>query len=156
MQGLAEEDNPSGSAYTERFYTGRSQTWVEESIDLTPYAGQVIQLRFEYITDLILTFGGLALDNIAIPEIGFYDDAETLAEGWTAEGFTRATGYVPQSWHLQVVTYENRVPVVQQLSLNEDQTLSLTLDEFEHPVLIVAASAPFTLQPAHYRLDIKN
>jgi hypothetical protein len=156
MQGLAEEDNPSGSAYTERFYTGRSQTWVEESIDLTPYAGQVIQLRFEYITDLILTFGGLALDNIAIPEIGFYDDAETPVEGWTAEGFTRAAGYVPQSWHLQLVTYENDVPVVQLLPLNEDQTLSLTLDETQHPVLIVAASAPFTLQPAHYRLDIKN
>lgn len=156
MQGLAEEDNPAGSAYTERFYTGRSQTWVEESIDLTPYAGQVIQLRFEYITDLILTFGGLALDNIAIPEIGFYDDAETLADGWTAEGFTRATGYVPQSWHLQLVTYENNVPVVELLPLNEDQTLSLTIDEAERPILIVAASAPFTLEPAHYRLDIKN
>jgi hypothetical protein len=156
MQGLATEDNPSGSAYTDRFYTGRTQTWVEESIDLTPYAGQVIQLRFEYITDLILTFGGLALDNIAIPEISFYDDAETLAEGWTAEGFVRATGYLPQSWHLQLVTYENDVPVVEMLSLNADQTLELTIDEKERPLLIVAASAPFTLEPAHYRLSIQN
>ncbi|MEJ2749243.1 MAG: immune inhibitor A, partial [Anaerolineae bacterium] len=156
MQGLAPEDNPSGSALADRFYTGRTQAWVEESIDLTPYAGQVIQLRFEYVTDLILTYGGLALDNIAIPEIGFYDDAETLANGWTAEGFTRATGYVPESWHLQLVTYENDVPVVEPLSLNEDQTLSLTLDEAQRPILIVSASAPFTLQPAYYRLDIKN
>ncbi len=156
MQGLVEEDNPSGSAYTDRFYTGRTQTWVQESIDLTPYAGQVIQLRFEYVTDLILTFGGLALDNIAIPEIGFYDDAETLADGWMAEGFTRAAGYMPQSWHLQLVTYENDVPVVEMLSLNADQTLSLTINEKEQPILIVAASAPFTLEPAHYRLDIKN
>ena len=103
-----------------------------------------------------MTYGGLALDNIAIPEIGFYDDAETLANGWTAEGFTRATGYVPESWHLQLVTYENDVPVVEPLSLNEDQTLSLTLDEAQRPILIVSASAPFTLQPAYYRLDIKN
>ena len=156
MQGLLEEDNPSSSAYTERFYTGRTQSWVEESIDLTPYAGQVIQLRFEYITDLILTFGGLVLDNIAIPEIGFYDDAETLADGWTAEGFTRATSYMPQSWHLQLVTYEKNVPVVEMLPLNADQTLSLTIDDGERPLLIVAASAPFTLEPAHYRLDIEN
>lgn len=156
MQGLAEEDNPSGSAYTDRFYTGRTQTWVQESIDLTPYAGQVIQLRFEYITDLILTFGGLALDNIAIPEIGFYDDSESLAEGWTAEGFVRATGYLPQSWHLQLVTYENDVPVVEILSLNDDQTLELTVNEKERPILIIAASAPFTLEPAHYRLSIQN
>jgi hypothetical protein len=96
------------------------------------------------------------LDNIAIPEIGFYDDAETLADGWTAEGFTRATGYMPQSWHLQLVTYENDVPVVEILPLNEDQTLSLTIEERERPILIVAASAPFTLEPAHYRLDIQN
>lgn len=156
MHGLEPEDNPAGSAYTERFYSRRTQAWVEERIDLTPYAGQVIQLRFEYITDLILTFGGLALDNIAIPEIGFYDDAETLADGWTAEGFTRATGYMPQSWHLQLVTYENDVPVVELLPLNGDQTLSLTIDEGEQSILIVAASAPFTLEPAHYRLDIKN
>ncbi len=156
MQGLAPEDNPSGSAYTDRFYTGRTQTWIQESIDLTPYAGQVIQLRFEYITDLILTFGGLAVDNIAIPEIGFYDDAETLADGWTAEGFTRAAATMPESWHLQLVTYENDVPVVEMLALNDDQTLSLTIDEAEAPILIVAASAPFTLEPAHYRLDIQN
>ncbi len=156
MQGLAEEDNPSGSAYTNRFYTGRTQAWFEENIDLTPYAGQIIQLRFEYITDLILTFGGIALDNIAIPEINFYDDAETLADGWTAEGFTRATAYLPQSWHVQLVTYENKVPMVELLALNDDQTLSLTIDEAQRPILIIAASAPFTLEPAHYRLDIKN
>ncbi|MCP4425227.1 MAG: hypothetical protein GY803_12090 [Chloroflexi bacterium] len=156
MQGLAPEDNPSGSAYADRFYTGRAQTWVEESIDLSPYAGQIVQLRFEYVTDLILTYGGLALDNIAIPEIGFYDDVETLADGWTAEGFVRANAYMPQTWHLQLVTYENDAPAVEMLSLNDDQTLSLTIDEAQRPILIVAASAPFTLEPAHYRLDIKH
>jgi hypothetical protein len=57
---------------------------------------------------------------------------------------------------LQLVTYENDVPVVEMLSLNADQTLELTIDEKERPLLIVAASAPFTLEPAHYRLSIQN
>ena len=154
MQGLAPEDNPSGSAYSERFYTGRTQTWVEESIDLSQFAGQIIQLRFEYITDLILTFGGLALDNIAIPEIGFYDDAESLAGGWTAEGFTRAAAYLPQTWHLQLVTFQDGVPVVETVSLADDQTLTVTAAG-ERPILIIAATAPMTLEPAHYKLTFE-
>ena len=154
MQGLAPEDNPSDSAFTERFYTGRTQTWIEERVDLSPYAGQVIQIRFEYVTDLILTFGGLALDNIAIPEIGFYDSAETLAPGWTAEGFTRAAAYLPQTWHLQLITFDAGAPAVETLTLAGDQMLSLTLDEAERPLLIIAATAPYTLEPAHYRLTL--
>ncbi len=154
MQGLAPEDNPSGSAYTERFYTGRTQTWVEETIDLSQYAGQVIQLRFEYITDPILTYGGLALDNIAIPEIGFYDDAETLADGWTAAGFSRAAAYMPQTWHLQLVTFQDGVPTPETISLADDQTVTFTAVG-ERPILIIAAAAPMTLEPAHYKLTFE-
>ncbi len=153
MQGLATEDDPSDNAYADRFYTGRRQTWVEEQVDLSQFAGQIIQLRFEYVTDLILTYGGLALDNIAIPEIGFYDDAETAVTGWQAEGFIRAAAAMPQPWHLQLITYENGVPVVETLPLNADQTLTFTVNENQKAILIIAAAAPFTLEPAHYRLD---
>lgn len=154
MQGLAPEDNPADTAYTERFYTGRTQTWVEEKVDLSPYAGKQIQLRFEYVTDLILTFGGLALDNIAIPEIGFYDDGETLMAGWTAEGFTRATAYLPQAWHLQLITFIGEQPTAESVALNENQAATINLNETERAILVVAASAPFTLEPAHYRLNV--
>lgn len=160
MQGLDPADNPSGSALTERFYTGRSEEWVQETADLTPYAGQIIQLRFEYVTDPILTFGGFALDNISIPEIGFYDSAETLAEGWVAEGFTRTTGYLPQTWHVQLITFPGGVPTVQQLPLNADQTVSYTFDGAEsgekRPILIIAATAPMTLEKAHYQLTVSS
>ncbi len=121
MDGEAFEDNPSGSALAERFYTGRGRDWMPETIDLTPYAGQEIQLRFEYVTDPILTFGGLALDNIAIPEIDFYDDAET-DRGWTAEGFVRGTGYVPQPWFIQLITFEDGAPVVTRIPVEADNT----------------------------------
>ncbi|VAW33383.1 hypothetical protein MNBD_CHLOROFLEXI01-2713, partial [hydrothermal vent metagenome] len=65
MQGAAFEDDPSDVAYTDQFYTGESGQWVKETADLTPFAGQVIQIRFEYVTDPILTFGGIAFDDIA-------------------------------------------------------------------------------------------
>lgn len=159
MQGQNAADNPAGSALTERFYSRRVGAWVDERVDLTAYAGKEILLRFEYVTDPVLTYGGFAVDNIAIPEIGFFDDAETAVDGWTAEGFTRAAAYLPQQWHLQLITYENGVPSVQQLALNDDQSLTLTVDgraAGQRPILIVAATAPQTLAPAHYELTISD
>ncbi|MEZ4594154.1 MAG: immune inhibitor A [Chloroflexota bacterium] len=157
MQGQAVSDDPADAAYTDRFYTDRSSGWVQESIDLSAYAGQTVQLRFEYVTDPILTFGGIAFDNIAIPEIGFYDGAET-DEGWLAEGFVRATGHIPQRWHVLLVTYENETPTVREVALAADNTatvdFSLASAGGKRPFLIVAATSPMTLEPGHYQFEL--
>ena len=156
MQGLVEADNPAGKALTDRFYTGQSEGWLHETIDLTPYAGEEVLIRFSYITDPILTFGGLALDNVSVPQIGFYDSAEEADGGWTAEGFVRSTPTLPQSWHLQLVTFPDGVPVVQPLEQGEGQSVRHSLDlsaSGGEAILIVAASAPQTLESAHYRLN---
>ncbi|UCG25483.1 MAG: immune inhibitor A, partial [Chloroflexota bacterium] len=155
MQGA--EQDPSNSALAERFYSGRSDEWRRERIDLTPYAGQEILIRFAYLTDMVLTFGGLAVDDIAIPEIGFYDDGETEAEGWTAEGFERVTGSLPQRWQLQLITFPDGRPAIERLNVAADQTLTHALslaDSDGQAILIVSAWAPSTLQPAGYHLEI--
>ncbi len=158
MQGLDPGDDPSFSAYADRFYTSNSGGWLQESIDLTPYAGQEILLRFEYITDEILTHSGLALDDINIPEINFYDDAETLDAAWMADGFVRATGSIPQPWHVQIITFPDGVPQVQFLPLDETAfgqlEIALTPGE-QPPILIIAAAAPMTLQAASYTLLVE-
>lgn len=154
MQGEAFADDPSDSALTKAFYTGHGQNWRQETIDLTPFAGQEVLLRFEYVTDPILTFEGLALDNIAIPEIGFFDDAETDA-GWQANGFVRSTGYLPQTWHLILITFAGDTPVVERIVLTEDNTAVIPPSaSSQNPILIVAATAPMTLQPGHYQLSV--
>lgn len=158
MQGDSPSDDPSDVAYTDAFYTGRSREWLQESVDLTPYVGNVVQIRFEYVTDPILTFGGIAVDNIAIPEIEYYDDAETDM-GWTAEGFVRVTGYVPQQWFLQLIRFENDTPIVEHIEVNPDNTASIefSLDSSGggRPILIVSATAPMTLEAATYQLDVR-
>ena len=158
MQGLDPEHDPSHSAYADRFYTNTSNGWLQESIDLIPYVGQEILLRFEYITDEIYTQSGLALDDINIPEINFYDDAETLDESWIADGFVRATGSIPQEWHLQLITFPDSTPQVQ--SITPDGTASSTFEidmtpGEQPPILIVAATAPTTLQPGSYSLAVR-
>ncbi|MCA9923141.1 MAG: immune inhibitor A, partial [Anaerolineales bacterium] len=158
MQGTDPVDDPSDVAYTDRFYTGNSDDWVQETADLTPYVGQTVHIRFEYVTDPILTFGGIAFDNIAIPEIGFYDDVESDA-GWEAHGFVRAAGYLPQRWHLILITFKDDTPVVQHIPISDDNTatfeFSLNSSGGGRPFLIVAASSPMTLEPAHYQFEIR-
>ncbi len=155
MQGPA--DDPSGSALAEHFYTGRSDYWRDESIDLTPFSGKQIALRFAYVTDLILTHAGIALDNITVPEIGFYDDAEIPDAGWVADGFERVSSDIPQQWHLQLITFPAGIPVIDSLILTPEQTLSRTLslaNSGREVILVIGASAPMTLEKAQYNLDI--
>ena len=105
-------------ALAPRFYTGSDQTWRHESIDLTPYAGQEILLRFEVVTDGMMTESGLAIDNVSLPEIGYTDDES--GEGWTAEGFTLASASLPQTWHLQLIEYMADGPVVSEIPVKDD------------------------------------
>ncbi len=157
MQGEKASDDPGDNALTDRFYTGRTKGWVHESIDLSDYAGQKVLLRFQYITDAIFTGPGMALDNIAIPEIGFYDDAESLADGWQAQGFTRVTAYEPQRFHLVLVTFDaDGVPQVQRIALADDNTASFEVplsEDSSRALLIVAASNPLIMTPAHYQIE---
>ena len=156
MQGLEPADNPAGSALADRFYTGRNRHWVNESIDISSYTGEEILLRFEYVTDPILTYGGLALDDITIPELDFFDGAEEDTAQWIAEGFTRATARIPQMWHLQHITYTEDGPQVQNLPVDSSGELFLTFESrTQRPsILIVAATAPTTLEKATYELSV--
>jgi hypothetical protein len=94
-----------GPAYTGVSGDGATPIWVQEEMDLTPYAGRVVLLRFEYVTDEASSAAGFALDDITVPEIGFFDDAEQDS-GWQASGFRRLTGPIPQRFIVQLV-YED-------------------------------------------------
>jgi immune inhibitor A len=61
-------------------YTGNSEGWLHESIDLSDYAGQEIQLQFRYMTDWGTNLTGMFVDNVKVTA----DNQEVLSEG--AEG----------------------------------------------------------------------
>ena len=98
-------ENPSGNAYGPG-YTGESDGWQRETIDLTPYAGAPVLLRFEYVTDDAVYLDGLLIDNIAIPELGFADspnDASAHTHDWTADGFQQAGEPIQQTFLVIIV-----------------------------------------------------
>ena len=55
-------------------FTGYYADWAQESFDLTPFVGQNILLSFRFMTDWGYNDAGWFIDNIQIPEIGYYND----------------------------------------------------------------------------------
>ncbi|MDA1188734.1 MAG: immune inhibitor A [Chloroflexi bacterium] len=139
-------------------YTGRSSGWVNERIDLSPYAGKEILVRFEYVTDEAVYLDGLLLNDIAIPELGFFDDAESPA-GWHGEGFRRITTTLPQRFVVQLIQrFTDGTTDVFTLSLDENNTTRFRLEDvvgrIEEAILVIAPITRGTHQPARYRLSI--
>ncbi len=78
--------------------------WLTQEVDLSSFAGQPVLVRFEYISLPDRENQGFALDNIAIPEIDFLDDAESGVPGWTLNGWQQTNNQIPQQFLVQVAT----------------------------------------------------
>jgi len=97
----APQDNPNCPAQFEpsayyaagrwHAFTGRSGVLYAEEMDLTLFASHTIELSFTYWTDPFVEEHGWYVDDIAIPEIGFFDDVESGANGWTYNGWYRTS-----------------------------------------------------------------
>jgi hypothetical protein len=53
--------------------------------------------------DDAINFEGMALDDFALPEIGYFHDAELGDGGWQAEGFVRMANRLPTRTLVQVL-----------------------------------------------------
>jgi hypothetical protein len=155
MKGEKESDDPYGFALTDRFYTSNSPggKWTPESIDLSAYAGQVVHIRWE--SDSGDRDPGFAIDNIAIPEIGFYDDAESEITGWESDGWVRASAYIPQTYYVSLVTFVDGAPVVTPIELDEFNSATFDVNGLadNDAYLIVGATAPQSQQPTTYMIE---
>ncbi len=162
LRGPSSTDtNPNGNSFGWA-YTGKSgdgPVWIEEVIDLSPYAGQPILLRFEYVEDDALNYPGWAIDDIQIPELGFFDDVEGGENGWQAEGFVRTNNFVPQRYLVQLITFGDEVQV-QRLPLSEDQRgrweVPLASARLDRAVLTISGLAPVTTERAPYYYAIRE
>ena len=163
----ADDANPTGNAIGPG-YSGRSgmpgaqrgePAWISENIDLTPFAGREVLVRFEYVTDQGYNARGALLDDIEVPEIGFRDDAEVDA-GWIAEGFLRSNNVIPQTWSLQLVEQQRGgKTTVRPLRVDADGKLVERIPSLggatERAVLVISGLSPRTLEDAPYQLTLR-
>ncbi len=131
--------------------------WITEEVDLTPFVGGEALVRFEYVTDQAFTRNGWVLDDISIPEIGYFDDAEDDSGGWNMEGWVRIGNFLPQHFLIEVV--ESGPPLrVRRLLMPGGGTAgqwTVEVGPDSPAVLIISGMTPYTTQPATYRLLIE-
>ena len=150
-------DNPAGNSYGWG-YTGQSAGWIQETVDLSQYAGQTIWLRFEYITDAAVTGNGFQMDDISIPAIGYNEDFESGDGGWTGAGFVRTQNVLPQTFRLALITDTGSGKNVDILPINTDETAQIPIhigsNGVKDVVLVVTATTRVTLETAPYQYSI--
>ncbi len=150
------DDDVSGNAYGPG-YTGRSREWKHESIDLTPFTGGRVLIRFEYVTDAAVYRDGFMVADVSVPQL----DAAADMDGWNAEGFAPARASLLQRFAVQVVTtgtdgeYE-----VSRLDLDDENFGEIALSGLDtldrEVVIIVSPMTPDTRHDARYTLEFRE
>jgi immune inhibitor A len=90
-------------------YTGSSNGWIHETLDLSAYAGQEIQLQFRSMSDWATNLDGFFTDNVKVTADGadvFFDGAEgeslfTLAGFEKHDGKSSTKHYYLLEWRSQ-------------------------------------------------------
>ncbi len=163
-------DDPNGANYGNGL-TCRSDSgcdpnsppaqWVQERMDLTPFVGKRVLLRFEYITDGIYAAPGFAIDDISIPELGFQDDAEQDDNGWQAQGFARIDNVLPQRFIVQAIKFGSTSASTQVMRIPLDQTNHGTFTtsgfgtDISRILIVISADTPVTWETASYSFSVE-
>jgi hypothetical protein len=149
--------NPTGASFGWG-YTGQSNAWIQESVDLSQFVGQNLSIRFEYLTDQAANGEGFLLDDISIPAINYSTDFEADDSGWQAAGFARIENIVPQTFRLALITHATSGMTVQIIPVTPEQTadIPLTIGEngVKDAVLVVTGTTRFTRVLASYQFSI--
>lgn len=150
--------NPSGNSYGWG-YNGQSNGWVQEAVDLSQFAGKVVSLRFEYITDAAVYGEGFQVDDLSIPEIGYNEGFEFGDGGWEGEGFVRIQNVLPQTFRLALITHSSTGASVKYIPINSDQMAQIPVqigsNGVQDVVLVVTATTRFTHELAAYQFEIR-
>jgi immune inhibitor A len=147
--------NPSGSSYG-CGYTGASSSWIDQTVDLSAYAGKKIELRFEYLTDAGLNGEGFLVDDISLPQVGYATDFEKDDGGWQADGFARVHDLLPQTFRVSLIL-QGRTTTVQYITLDASQSASIPLTlggDVKNAVLVISGTTRFTRQEASYQVSV--
>lgn len=151
--------NPSGNSYGWG-YTGLSgnsdvSEWMQETVDLSAYAGQQVLIRFEYVTDAAVNGEGFMIDDIAIEQLDYFEDFETGDGGWMAAGFARIQNLLPQTFRLALISHGSET-TVEYIDVPVGNVVDIPIDvsgDVDEVTLVVIGTTRFTRQDAAYRLS---
>jgi hypothetical protein len=149
-------DNNFGFGLTGPSGSLRAAEWVQETVDLSEFAGQRILLRFAMINDLVVNEHGFAIDDIEIPEICWMDDVENGESDWIADGFVRIHNRIPQVWSVRLVEIRSDGEVVIHKIETVDGVASqdFNFDKLEFLLVFVIGQTRFTTMSVPYYVTL--
>ena len=150
--------NPTGNSYG-CAYNGPSDGWINETVDLSQFAGHKVVLMFDYVTDGAVTGDGLALDNLAIPAVGYYTDFEEDGGGWQPAGFVWIENLLPQTFLVSLVNTSNAGEPVSTYTAQAGETLQIDFNGNSTTgelAVVISGSNRFTRQTAAYLLEVSQ
>ena len=150
--------NPNGNSYGPGL-TGNSRGWVQDSVDISSYAGQEILIRFEYITDDAIFAKGICLDDFEISAINWTDDTTTTGN-WIPKGFTLVQATIPTDYLIQVIHKKGSGDsMVYRLPVDKNANGTIKLSDIKKDDLIITIVSAVTRQsttPTEYTLTISQ
>ncbi len=148
--------NPSGNSYGWG-YNGQSESWIQESVDLSPFAGKRVYIRFEYVTDPAVNGEGLLVDDVSIQKLDYFTDFESGDGGWVADGFVKVSKSLPQSFRVSLIKYGEET-TIEQFKIESGDTLRIPVDGsiYNEAVIVISGTTRFTRTPAGYQFGINQ
>jgi immune inhibitor A len=147
-------DNPTGNSYGPGWTGSSGGDWVDEEVDLTPFVGSAILVRFEYVTDQSYNGQGFAFKDVRIPQLGI-DEPGAPEDPWVAEGWVRVDAPIPERWNIRLVRRTRTSVSVDSVPVDADGSVTFVLDDTQaRATLVIAPTAPRTLVPANYSVTV--
>lgn len=152
-------EDPSGNSYGWG-YNGKSgggPEWILEEVDISQFAGKKVFIRFEYITDLAIHEEGFLLDDVSVPEAGYFTDFEDGEDGWIGDGFVRVQNVLPQTYAVSLITLGREVTVEKiELEAGNSVEIPILIDRNnQEVVLVVSGTTRFTRLPTEYNFEVQ-
>jgi len=149
--------NNLGVGYTGHSGDAGASIWLREQVDLTPYVGGPVWVRFSYVTDDATLYEGIALDDVRLDATGYEDGAESPNDDWQLNGWTRVGPALTQTWALQVIETSSGGARLTRLPVRTDAPVTWSSSSsIDRTVVAISGTAPVTLQPAGYRLSFTS
>lgn len=144
-------NNPTGNSFGCGF-NGKTGDWIKEYVDLSGYAGQKLELRFEYVTDAAVYGEGFLLDDIQISAINYFSDFEDDNGGWIPEGWARINNLLPQTYEIILLEYKSGKLNINRFDLPTTGEIQIPISGKVNnkTILIVSGTTRYTRQPAYY------
>lgn len=138
-------NNPMGKSWGPS-YTGVTEGWEGETVDLTEYTGNKIMLRFEYVTDDSSAGPGWCINDIRIPEIGYSSAESGLRRGWDANGFLMTgPGAIPQTIQALAIYQSKGSTVIAPVA--SGTSAETTFEAVGNITLVISPSAALSTGP---------